>query len=89
MRTLNPAVLDNPTLIAMLDSHSAALLSAQLVFEKTVALAMGANSQSNHEGFNRWAVENLDAVDGWKQCPALRATWRDLKSELDRRVERN
>jgi hypothetical protein len=87
MNTLDfdPATLDNATLTAMLESHSRALLSASLVFEKTIVLAMGTDSQSNHEGFSRWAVDNMSAVEGWQQCPQLRTAWRDLKSELDRR----
>jgi hypothetical protein len=87
MMEVDPAHLDNPTLCRMLDAHGAAIRSAHIVFSKTVVLAMGTNSESNHAGFSCWAVENMDAVEGWRQFPELWRTFKLLKSELDKRIE--
>jgi hypothetical protein len=77
--------LDNQALCHLTKIHCVALESAATVFEFTVAKAMGTDSQSNHEGFSRWAASNTAAVKGWREIPALRSTLIDLRTELERR----
>jgi len=70
----------------MLDAHGAPFLSPHRFLENGCA-RHGTNSESNHAGFSCWAVENMDAVEGWRQFPELWRTFKLLKSELDKRIE--
>lgn len=82
---LDPTVLSGPALAQLYNSHYQALRASRIVWEKSVAMAMGRDNPSNHAGFSEWAVENMEAVESWRASPALRRTYNILHTEVHRR----
>ena len=85
---LDPTILPGPVLARLYGSHYDALRASQIVFEKSVAAAMAETEyggETNRIGFQEWAVSNMDAIEGWRQVPALRRTYNLLYAEVHRR----
>jgi hypothetical protein len=85
---LDPSSLSNSDLASLYTTHAQALKASRIIFEKSVALAMAATEyggEANRIGFQEWSVENMDAIQGWRETPTVRRNYNILSEEMIRR----